>query len=279
MPRKWPAIWIAIILAMLHGASVAAQQSIDLERQEMMIRIDQLTRAIESKTLRPSYLVEAYRSRGVMLSDIDANEQALQDFNAALAVDSDDAESYNSRGVVYHKGKQYELARADFNKAIQLASDRAYPYYSRGHLNYYQGRYAEARSDFESGISLAAPADEPYGILWLFLTLTKEGDTNGGTMLRDYLARQESRAWPMPLLQMFTGELPASNILKAASADDAQKDREQKCEANFYLGLWYQFRGERQLSREALQRAVGSKVIKFIEYQFGRVELERLGNE
>ena len=252
------------------------QQSVDVERQEMVLRIDQLSRAIESRTLTTASLAEALRSRGVLFSDMDANEQALRDFNAALALDPDDAESYNSRGVVYHKEKEYDLARADFDLSIRLAPDRAYPYYSRAHLHYYQGRFAEAQDDLESGLSLAAPADEPYGMVWLFATMVQQGDENAGTVLRDYLARQESRTWPMPLLQLFTGELSPEEVLAAATAPEASKDREQKCEANFYLGLWHQFRGERELARDAFQQAVNSNVKKFIEYQFGRVELERL---
>lgn len=273
-------VWV-IVAALSNVATIFAaepQQSVDNERREMLTQIDQLSRAIDSLTLPKPYLGEALRSRGVLFSDLDANDQALRDFNAALDLDPHDAEAYNSRGVVYHKLKQYELARADFDQSISLAPDRAYPYYSRGHLSYYQGRFAEAREDLESGVSLAAPEDEPYGMLWLFATLMKEGE-EGGSTLRDYLKRQEGFAWPMPLLKLFAGEMSPENALIAASAPDAQKDREQKCEAYFYLGLWHQFRDERQLAREAFQKAVDSKIIKFIEYQFGLVELQRLAGQ
>lgn len=271
-----------VMIAALSGVTTAfaadPEQSVDTERKEVLIQIDQLTQAIDTRTLGRPYLVEALRSRGVLFSDLDANDQAMRDFNAALALDPQDAEAYNSRGVVYHKLKQFDQARADFDKSISLAPDRAYPYYSRGHLSYYQGRFPEAREDLESGVSLATPDDEPYGMLWLFATLVKSGE-EGGSTLRDYLKRQEGTAWPMPLLKLFAGDMSPEDALSAASAPDAQKDREQKCEAYFYLGLWHQFRGERQLAHDAFQKAVDSKIIKFIEYQFGLVELQRLAGQ
>jgi Flp pilus assembly protein TadD len=73
------------------------------------------------RLLRPCGFLSSFRRAGVShhfnKKDYD---RAIEDYNAALRIDPNDAMAYSSRGIAYHYKKDYRRARADYEKALQL---------------------------------------------------------------------------------------------------------------------------------------------------------------
>jgi rhomboid protease GluP len=65
-------------------------------------------------------------------------------------------------------------------------------------------------------------------------------------------------------------------VLSAAVASDATKDREQHCEAYFYLGEYQIITGNPQEAKILFQHAVDTQLTSFIEYTAAQAELKRL---
>src|ERR1700744_4912432 len=91
---------------------------------------------------------QAYVNRGLIYRQTKRLDQAMADYEWAIALDASDATAYLGRGLVYKARNQPEEALADFNKAIALAPDNAEVYYNRGLLYQDQKQHQYAIDDF-----------------------------------------------------------------------------------------------------------------------------------
>jgi tetratricopeptide (TPR) repeat protein len=81
-------------------------------------------------------------------------QQAIADFDRALAIEPRNAALFNARGLTWLALKDYGLAVRDFNQALKLAPDCAMAYAHRGLARLRQGREAKAAADFARGFAL-----------------------------------------------------------------------------------------------------------------------------
>ncbi|MFH1073559.1 MAG: tetratricopeptide repeat protein [Candidatus Firestonebacteria bacterium] len=98
----------------------------------------------------PEYL----NNRGVALSAINDNLNALKDFNAAVKAMKDNAlpEYYFNRGNIFRKLGEHNEAIADYSRALQKEKGKAEYYNNRG-ISYYNLKdYKLALNDFEQAI-------------------------------------------------------------------------------------------------------------------------------
>ena len=59
-------------------------------------------------------------------------EEAMNDFNKTIKIDSNYTDAYNNRGYLYYLVGENGLALEDFNRAIKLDSNFAEAYLNRG---------------------------------------------------------------------------------------------------------------------------------------------------
>ncbi len=103
--------------------------------------------------LDPKYAA-AYNNRGIIYDDLGNYEQALSDYNQAIALDPKDALAYNNRGIIYKDLGNYEQALSDYNQAIALDPKYALAYNGRGIIYKDLGNYEMALSDYNQAIDL-----------------------------------------------------------------------------------------------------------------------------
>ena len=157
-------------------------------------------------------LAAAYKNRGNAYDDKGQYDQALMDFDRAVATNPQDAEAFNSRGTTYIALERYELAVGDFDQAVRLnpASPVAlgnrcfakavlgeleqaltdcnealhikpkYPgaYASRALAYLKLKRYDDAISDYTS--QLRARPDDPYALFGRGMARYMKGDVRAG---------------------------------------------------------------------------------------------------
>jgi lipoprotein NlpI len=82
--------------------------------------------------------------------------------------------------------------------------------------------------------------------------------------------------WPGPVVALYLGNGTPEEVLLSARNPDPQKQREQQCEAYYYLGQHALIRGDRTEAIRLFRAAVESQVTDFVEYYAARVELKRL---
>jgi protein O-mannosyl-transferase len=124
-----------------------------------------------------SYVIEkestevpiAYLHRGVAFDKLGQFENAIKDYNIAIALNSEYYQAYNNRGVVLEKLGQFENALKDYNMAIALNSSHDQAYNNRGVVLEKLGQFENAIKDYNMAITLNPSNYEAYdnlGVLY-----------------------------------------------------------------------------------------------------------------
>ncbi len=112
--------------------------------------ITQFNRAIASQPK----MGEAYNDRGLAYFSLGETGQAMADFNKAIELLPNPAVAYNNRGALYLSQGDHEQALTDLDKAIELSSTLAKAYQNRALTYLDLDNYDQAIADFDEAIDL-----------------------------------------------------------------------------------------------------------------------------
>ena len=107
--------------------------------------IDKLKRA--SSVL--SLLSRIYCERGDCYLSLKRYQQALDDYNQAIKLNTSLIRAYTARANVYNQLDRYEDALLELNRALEIEPDNEFVLLSRGSIYEHMKCYEEALSDFE----------------------------------------------------------------------------------------------------------------------------------
>lgn len=113
---------------------------------------------------------QAATGRGQVLARSGKAEQALGEFNTALALNPHDAQALYGRGLIYQGEKQHEQAIEDFTAANGLTPQRPEPLLSRAISYLALDRVKEAAADLDE----AAQDDPQNAEIWVTRGVTYE---------------------------------------------------------------------------------------------------------
>lgn len=124
-----------------------------------------------------------------------------------------------------------ERVIARYSETIMLDPKDDDAYFRRGIANFYAGSVPKALSDINRARDL--DPNYPYYPLWLHI-VAQRGRLP--SRLAEAVAHIDMTKWPAPIIRLFLGQTTREAALAAAADPDAQKRREQLCEAHFYIG-------------------------------------------
>ncbi len=96
----------------------------------------------------------ALHNRGVNYAVLGKNAKALADFNRSIELNPDFATAYFNRGETRCESGDFEAALADYDTATKLLPDDAGVFNSRGHAHFRMGHYKQAVADFNTTLKL-----------------------------------------------------------------------------------------------------------------------------
>jgi lipoprotein NlpI len=182
------------------------------------------------------------------------------------------------RGLAWNGKGDYERAIADYNEAIRLNPHDALAFYNRGTAQYYQGRFDAVAADLAEGSRLD-PKYASYSHIWRSLALFRSGSADLARSelqhARETLTKGE---WPEPVMELLSGQINPSALLKAAENPDARKSKDQLCEAHFYLGEYHLLHNRPGEAHTFLQNAEQECPKTFVEYRAAVAELKRMSH-
>jgi lipoprotein NlpI len=114
-----------------------------------------------------------------------------------------------------------------------------------------------------------------YTALWLYLTRKRAG-IEADELLEQGTADIRGGGWPWPVVVLFLGRTDIDSVMAAATDRDAARQREQRCEANFYVAQWYLLRNDRDRALPLLKEAQSGCPREFLEHEGAVAELRRL---
>ncbi|HVN71096.1 MAG TPA: tetratricopeptide repeat protein [Desulfomonilia bacterium] len=265
--------------------------------------IQEFNKAIE---MNP-YIFETFYSRGFTYEMMGQHDKALEDFDQAVGLDTNNlivhynrgneyyrmgdfdwavrdydkaiklnpayANTYNNRGNAYRSMGQYERAIQDYDQAIQLNPNNSIQFRNRGAARFFLGQYPAAEQDFAVARSLNP--NDPYGVIWEYLAQTR-AHLGASIALSDNAGHPNPTVWPGQVISLFKGTITKEGLLSSAQSKDPVKNREQHCEAYFYLGEQALRQGKTDEARSLFKQAEETGVVNFIEYSGAQVELKQL---
>jgi tetratricopeptide (TPR) repeat protein len=95
----------------------------------------------------------AHNRRGESLADAQHTDDALKDFQVAIAMDANCSLALHNRGVTLAQRNQYAAALRDFNRVIELNPGLAVAYRNRAELLAVLGRSEEAIADYNRALA------------------------------------------------------------------------------------------------------------------------------
>jgi tetratricopeptide (TPR) repeat protein len=255
---------------------------------------------------RPT-LAAAYATRGAVYLQQNRYDLAIADFSTVIQFTPDSASGYLLRGSARRLADQDDAAIDDIGKAIDIDGNLARAYFERGSAYRDAGNYVEAERDFAKGFAIepasssgrmdfgliqweaghydgsvktfaqVAQADskDAYAVLWSAISQASAGARDDAGLHRA-AAALDSGKWPYPVVSFYLGVSVPDAVFKAAQNSDAEKQKEQVCEANFYIGEWQLLAGNKPAALPMLQAAQVACPHEFIERIAAIAQLKRL---
>ncbi|MFB9262014.1 tetratricopeptide repeat protein [Bradyrhizobium erythrophlei] len=96
----------------------------------------------------------SFYNYGLISKRLNKPQQALENFNKAIALNPNVAETWNNRGTVFNDLEKYDCAIADFDQAISLNGGLGEAYANKGKALSLLRRHAEALSAYDKVLSI-----------------------------------------------------------------------------------------------------------------------------
>jgi len=211
--------------------------------------------------------VQDYIDRGWKLYDQQKFEEAITQFNNALASNPDVSLSSSARiglGTSYYKLKDYEKATEEFNKALDISSSNDQAYSGLGWISLRQMQFDKSKTEFEKAISLNPNNEKAYSGLGIASLIMNDYDGsvssfNKALAINESYASYAGRGWAYYYKNKFTEAI--DNFNKATNLDPSFADP--------YTGLALSlYKSEKDVvkSEEYINKALGFQQIGWGDY-------------
>jgi lipoprotein NlpI len=205
-------------------------------------------------------------------------DKALSLAEKAVKLDPRAASAYQMRGIVHFKLGHIAPSIADFDKAIELEPKRKAGHWQRGISYYYAGRFEDGRRQFEGYQTV--DANDVENAVWRYLCMARKEKV--ARARADMLKIGKDARVPMrEIYELFLGRLKPADVLAAAKAGNAAKDKldAQLFYAHLYIGLYFETEGNKKKALEHIAIAADDYPIGDYMWDVARVHRELLRKE
>ena len=226
---------MAMITTMAHaGGPDLAKRGLAAQQQgDWPTAIDFYSQALAAGDLGQKSKAQVLGLRANAFGATGAFDKALADYAAAMDVIPGQPAPYVGRSIVYRQTGDYSHAIEDASAAIAHSPGYALAYTNRGLANFYAGNFAAAAEDFTH--SQKDDPTEPDFVLWLHLAHARAGQDDA-TEFAANAERINPQIWSGPAVYFFLGKVKAEDLPALAAAPNPVLQRQQTCDASFYLG-------------------------------------------
>ncbi len=216
---------------------------------------------------------DVFYNRGNAWGNKGDHDRAIVDYDAAIKLNPKDAASHTGRAFELTAKGDYERAVADYDTAIKFDPKSSGTLLARGRVRFYSGNFPRAVADLEQSLKLDY---NEYTALWLYLARKRGGVPDAEERLDSETRASRGGSWPAPVIILFLGRTDPDSVLAASTDTDARRQRDQRCEANFYLAHWHLQRGNTERALPLLKEAQSICQREFLEHEGAVAELRRL---
>ena len=257
--------------AMMEQVVVAEPLPINYKSE---IAIARLSEVIDRVKITDEQRAQLYYDRGVLYDSVGLRGLARLDFSHALQLQPTLVDAYNFLGIHFTQLQEFTQAYDQFDSALDLDPQHEYAYLNRGIALYYGSRPELAAQDFQS--FHAKQQDDPYRLLWLYLTEHEVNPQNAINSLAQRANSVEEYTWAKQVIYLYLGLLSEETFIENLT-DNVSSNKEltdRLCEAYFYLGKYQQRLGNNAKAANYFKLALSTNVYEFVEHRYAKLELD-----
>ncbi len=219
---------------------------------------------------------EAVFTRGDAYAAQRKHAEAIQDYDAALALDKTYYLALDHRGSERFKLGQIDESIADFNAYLKQFPKEEAAHWRRGISFYYADKYAEgAKQFFDGQVAFGADVEN---VFWHFLCNARKDGIEKARKELLTLKGPDGRVPMMQVNDLLRAKLKPEDVIKTAEAADLKDAprNEALFYAHLYVGLYYEAAGDEAKTREHLTAAVEKHPIGHYMWDVANVHLARM---
>ncbi|MFW6107791.1 MAG: tetratricopeptide repeat protein [bacterium] len=200
---------------------------------------------------------------------------AVDDLTTLIERSPREALYYRMRCICYRALGEGRKALADAETTLRLAGRTAGGYAARGCSYELLGELDKAFADYKRAAELND--DKRFYTIWLCLIRRKQGRrAEADKIVRDFLKEFDQQKWIAPVLRFLAGRMTEEEVLRRAEHPDPERNREQHCEAYYYLGAAAMAGGKLDKAEAYFKKCVDQGVYNFYEHGFALRDLRVL---
>ncbi|MWP45999.1 lipoprotein NlpI [Gilliamella sp. Pas-s27] len=268
-----------LTVALLSGCSnsqyllaVPEQVSYDDE-----LKIAQLSQQLSQKDLDTVTRMQLIFERGIVYDSLGFKAFAQSDFSYLLGFNPEIPDIYNFLGTYALRDGNFDEALTSFNTALELDPSYAYAYLNRAITLYRTGHYQAAKRDALQFYQY--DVNEPIRILWLYLIEKETNDKVAQNELQQrYDLINDKTIYSGNIIAFYLGKISESKLMQnlQQGVENNRQLAERLCEAYFYLGKYYQSKGDNERAKMLFKYALANNIYNYVEHQQALYEIKLL---
>lgn len=242
-------------------------------KASVLINQDKLAEAVENydRAIALNDFFNYVIDRGVAHKTMGNVDLAIDDFRHAIQLDPTLAIAHVNLGRALIEKKEYGPAIAELEAARAQGEQQTEFDQALADAHFRLGNFASAEKYYREWLDGDTGNDpfKAYGGLHYFIAAARSSG-EAPAKLQALLPKLPLSGWPRPIVDLYLGNLSPEEAAAAASNDD------ERCEADFYIGVWKLLHGDQETAYPALQQARETCPHSFVEYEYAALELSRL---
>lgn len=279
-------IWLLgltiILSSYISGCSVkqpllAVPNQVSLDDE---VHLAQISQQLYSKDIDERTRMQLYFQRGALYDSLGFRAFAQSDFSQLLAFNAEIPDVYNYLGIYAMQEGDYDSAFMAFNTGVEIAPDYEFIYINRAIALYRNDKYELSLEDALKFYHYAP--NEPIRILWLYL-IEEKIDKNKAReeLLERYNSMEDKSIWGSDIIAFYLGKISEDRLMinLQQGADTNLKLAQRLCETYFYLGKFYQSKGDNKRAEMLFKYALANNVYNYLEHQQALFEINQLNTK
>lgn len=243
-----------------------------LNREQYKLAIDEYTQA-----LKASKSAIALIDRGTAYSELRKYDAAISDLNQAITIDSKNPLAYTVRGVVNFRSFKPQQAIVDFDRALALNNNDKYAVVNRAGAYLMldnPGAAAKNTNDWLERTQWKSDFAAHAACLTVLAYKFSRQPSQAKTLSELSLKKLNRLLWPYSVFKYFLGKESQEKLLE--HAENSTYDLAQ-CQA--FLGLDAYSRGDLGVARDKLTFVSKHGVVNSVEYWLAKFYLNKIDPE
>nr|WP_255457049.1 lipoprotein NlpI [Gilliamella sp. ESL0254] len=241
------------------------------------LKIAQISQQLSRKDLDTVTRMQLIFERGIVYDSLGFKAFAQSDFSYLLNFNPEIPDVYNFLGTYALREGNFDEALTSFNTTLELDPTYAYAYLNRAITLYRTGHYQAAERDALQFYQY--DVNEPIRILWLYL-IEKENDNKAAQneLQKRYDLINDKTVYSGNIIAFYLGKINESRLMQnlQQGVENNRQLAERLCEAYFYLGKYYQSKGDNERAKMLFKYALANNIYNYVEHQQALYEIKLL---